>query len=157
MSDLKNFLLIKLKLDKKTSCCCIANEWPLLQCLNRVPGVTHEDLHSFCFLCNLWMEEYAFSENVHISDLKNQYYSMKFKVRTGGSLQSKHIHSAPRPNWGSLCQRSYNLCQQACWPLSRYFTGPLGIFMSLLNNGENLPTSLWNITLLLIEHPGNRA
>lgn len=37
-------------------------------------------------------------------------------------------------NRGSLCQRWYNLCQQACWPLSRYFTGPLGIFMSSLNN-----------------------
>lgn len=49
-------------------------------------------------------------------------------------------------NRGSLCQCRYNLCQQAYWPLSRYFTGPLGIFMSSLNNTET-PQQPFEISL----------
>lgn len=65
---------------------------------------------------------------------------LKFEVGTGGSLQFEHIQLWGQTE-GLYASADIIYVNKACWPLSRYFTEPLGIFMSSLNNTENPPNN----------------
>lgn len=150
------FLTQWAQVGQETSLCCRVNEWPLLDCFtschdNRGTWGCSQRVTLILFpwwQCKRyvnWLQSFLDrSENVHLVN----NCCVQSKTVLHSQVWSGHrwvitvwTYSALRPNQGSLCQRRYNLCQQACWPLSRYFTEPLGIFMSSLDNTETPPNN----------------